>query len=986
MAPVAVATLNAPGSAGPYAAPLTAPIPLGSNAIVAVQVTSGAVADVTDTRGQQYAPIGSVTSGTTSIYLFQCQDSLLVRAGTGQVIVTLGGGSVSPVNITAVSVPGTAGADTSVFPVTATGTGTTASAATGTRGQPRETLLAFEWTAASGGSPAWSGAFSALGSLISGHGAGFLTSAADVVTTAATSTATATFSTPAAWMMIVIGLGAPETAGAIDSVAVTAAAGQAELAGAADSITVSPAATQPITEAAGATDAILVVNTTARSPWVIPAAADSTSASQISFAQAPAAASGIAVGQQFQLYSGQDVNGGQGRLNANMSFEAASVSPWTGQHGAALSVSPLNAFRADLGTHSCLITPDGVTARPQMASEVITIRPGQMIAAAAHITASATWAPGAALRIEWYDAAMTLLASSQGPAVALASGAQAPLAIPATIPPATATRIILYCVIQGTPPAATLFYADIIYPYMVAALLQPQIFTITALNTAFGFTTATFSPAASLAPVFWHTAHQVAGAAASGAAASPAFIRSRIPRVHAQNLLTREWIHRDVQGITQPLITWNLNGADTFTATISPPRDDLLHPDTKEPLLVSWQTALYLEENDEIRFGGIITDQTFAGPQWGITATGFAGYPNGIPYEGPVLVRNGIDGLDVVRFLWLNLQAQPGGNLGMEIGTALSGVSLGVQVPPPTATTTLDGDAVKNSIAIRVRGLSRFSAGMLVLIGDEATKVRNTGDVPAHVKYHGAGPEPGTKGTYLTLSRPLDHWHGDGFRVHTDMPATPFELNWWSGTDIGQEIAAIQQEAVFDYRERHHWSGPEKADVRHKLEFGVPRIGARHPDLRFHEGENIVVAGQVHQDGALFANEVVGIGAGQGTSTLRVTAAQTGDRLRRVLIYTDQTIRRPERLAVRARRQLQARLNPDTVASITVMNHPNAPFGSFAPGDDIPVRLASGWRSVLVWSRILSMAQDPTTDLMTLTLARSDSFTLMAETGEAGTL
>ena len=48
--------------------------------------------------------------------------------------------------------------------------------------------------------------------------------------------------------------------------------------------------------------------------------------------------------------------------------------------------------------------------------------------------------------------------------------------------------------------------------------------------------------------------------------------------------------------------------------------------------------------------------------------------------------------------------------------------------------------------------------------------------------------------------------------------------------------------------------------------------------------------------------------------------------------------------------------------------------------------LASGWRHTTIWWRITAMTQDPTTDLATLTLARSDSYTYIAETGQSGTL
>jgi hypothetical protein len=91
-------------------------------------------------------------------------------------------------------------------------------------------------------------------------------------------------------------------------------------------------------------------------------------------------------------------------------------------------------------------------------------------------------------------------------------------------------------------------------------------------------------------------------------------------------------------------------------------------------------------------------------------------------------------------------------------------------------------------------------------------------------------------------------------------------------------------------------------------------------------------------------------------------------------------------MAVKARRVLQSLVNIDTVSSIVIKNTSHAPFGDFAPGDDILVQLATGWRNAGIWSRILQMQQDPTTDTMNLTLARSDSFTYMAQSGQAGTI
>jgi len=175
--------------------------------------------------------------------------------------------------------------------------------------------------------------------------------------------------------------------------------------------------------------------------------------------------------------------------------------------------------------------------------------------------------------------------------------------------------------------------------------------------------------------------------------------------------------------------------------------------------------------------------------------------------------------------------------------------------------------------------------------------------------------------------------------------------------------------------------------VIHQLSFGVPRIGTRLTGLRFCEGENIVQAATVTRDGTVFADNVVGLGAGTGSASVRATAANASTgRLRRTFVYTDQTVQTVSRLAAKVQKVLASMQNIDTVTQVVVRNHANAPFGSFAPGDDIPVMLASGWRNTTIWSRITAMAQDPTQDTMTLTLARSDSFTYEAQTGQAGTL
>jgi hypothetical protein len=533
-------------------------------------------------------------------------------------------------------------------------------------------------------------------------------------------------------------------------------------------------------------------------------------------------------------------------------------------------------------------------------------------------------------------------------------------------------------------------------------------------------------------------------------AASPAFIRSQMPRMHIQNLLTGKWVNRDVQGIVSPSVTWALNTADAFTCTLAPPRGEMMDA-SGNAVIVEWRDAIYLEESDEIKFGGICTQSTLTGPQWNITAMGFAGYPNGMPYEGPDFTRTNIDALDVVRYIWNWLQSQPGGNIGMELGSGKSGTLLGAQVAPGIVTTIArnvaagssviwlgNANAFNRNVTITISGVPYTISGVIRNSSGVATGQVNL-TAPLGEPHVIGDPVLQTSPVFTTLARAVavnqnNIWLGDaasfasgeaiiisgdpytinqvltgstglatgnvtltsstrkayasGSPVYQVRTVTPFQLLWYNSTDLGSELTSIQQEAVFDTREYHFWGDPATRNtVRHRLLFGVPRLGNRLTGLRFAEGENIVSPSTVTRDGLKYASNVVALGAGAGSAQVRSTAASAGTgRLRRTYVFTDQTVNTVSRLASKAQRVLASMQNIDTVTQVVVRNHPNAPFGSFAPGDDIPVMMASGWRNTIIWSRITAMTQDPTTDLMTLTLARSDSFTYMAQTGQAGTL
>lgn len=520
-----------------------------------------------------------------------------------------------------------------------------------------------------------------------------------------------------------------------------------------------------------------------------------------------------------------------------------------------------------------------------------------------------------------------------------------------------------------------------------------------AFTQAFLLTAAdTLAVSDGIAVVKFPLGAPVAGAGL--APASPAFIRSQMPRMHLQNLLTGQWLHRDVQGISSPLVTWSLNAAGSFTCTLSPPREDMLDA-SGNIVMNEWQTACYLEEDGEIKFGGILTSSAGQGPLWVPTFTEFSTYPNGMIYDGPDYTATDLDALDAVRYIWSWLQGQPDGNLGLVLGPGKAGADVGAFSSGNTST-TLAKDAHPGDETITVApqtdpqtGYPYGSAADLAALGTTGTtsQAPNAG-FPPRTKFT-VGDETCTvappavmqlPATVIALASPLKNNHPAGSLVQTVQPPQAFVLQFWNSTDCGQEIASIQQEAVFDFREQHVWSSPAKTDVIHQLLFGVPRIGTRRTDLRFAETENIIQQAQITRDGSTFANSVIGLGAGQGSAAVRAVVSVTNGRLRRNYVYADQTVKTVSRMQVKAQKALAARSDIDTPTQIMVINHPNAPFGSFGPGDDIQVILAEGWRNAAIWCRITQVTQDPTSNTMSLTLARSDSFSYLAETGQAGSL
>lgn len=270
---------------------------------------------------------------------------------------------------------------------------------------------------------------------------------------------------------------------------------------------------------------------------------------------------------------------------------------------------------------------------------------------------------------------------------------------------------------------------------------------------------------------------------------------------------------------------------------------------------------------------------------------------------------------------------------------------------------------------------------------------------PHGYKYTGArlwGPQEGD-GTVgkPEIPRPdpvvifRDHWEWIQAQQDSDLGVTvvgdltsnvrigdyenPYRLRWWEIPDLGQELDTLAAETPFDYVEEHAWADAEHLEVDHRIRLGWPRLGRRRDDLRFADGENIAVAVAAGTSEE-YANDVIGIGNGEGRKMVWARATKRDGRLRRTKILTDKTARqdRMDRRVTAHLERLSATLD---VESVAIIDHPNARISSIDPGDDIYIQVeVPSYGDVAMWVRVLGIAQDEDEHRAVLQTRRSTAF------------
>lgn len=109
---------------------------------------------------------------------------------------------------------------------------------------------------------------------------------------------------------------------------------------------------------------------------------------------------------------------------------------------------------------------------------------------------------------------------------------------------------------------------------------------------------------------------------------------------------------------------------------------------------------------------------------------------------------------------------------------------------------------------------------------------------------------------------------------------------------------------------------------------------------------------------------------------IRGRAIRSRDRLRRVAIVSDSSMRRTYRANSLAQAELAWRHQLDDFTTVILRDHPHAPIGSVGVGDEIYIGGDTGWLEIGGWCRVLSRTLRPdSAGVMELNVARTDRLT-----------
>lgn len=419
--------------------------------------------------------------------------------------------------------------------------------------------------------------------------------------------------------------------------------------------------------------------------------------------------------------------------------------------------------------------------------------------------------------------------------------------------------------------------------------------------------------------------------------------------------------------------------------------------------LVEWGAGIVAEQEGRDPVFGIVDEVSTDGDWLNISAGGFTSYPTGMPWTGPQFSSTHVDPLDVVRLIWARLQSYEDGNLGVVVDPVKSGTFLGkpegkeltaakqrqayMQEQLDYTKEQAEGDAqLVEQYATKALAAAGLPKGGLLIrqtsapSGDKRSK-RNlwfkgnadglTGgytwdgkkwvELPA-AKFNSASDwffqwveqKEVLKDSKAMLSKTKTEFNEAKSKVsdRSDQKAEPYQLSWWETHDLGAVISDLAKETPFEYREETKWIGDD--GLSHRVVIGTPEFGVRREDLRLEIGVNVTAPPPLIE--SEYASQVLVLGAGEGRSMLNASGYEDRGRLRRTVVVERKDLNKLDRVQAQARKEISWRDAEWSFESLSLVDHPMCPYGSFDAGDYLYLTGDAGWAQIDQWVRVTEIA------------------------------
>lgn len=209
----------------------------------------------------------------------------------------------------------------------------------------------------------------------------------------------------------------------------------------------------------------------------------------------------------------------------------------------------------------------------------------------------------------------------------------------------------------------------------------------------------------------------------------------------------------------------------------------------------------------------------------------------------------------------------------------------------------------------------------------------------------------------------------DDLWVETYADYKKYSLAWWEAPYVGEEIDSLAKQTDFEYKCRVEWTN--RASLSYRLYFDMADdIVNRRTDIAFIDGMNLAQRISPKDGDEDYANDIIGLGAGEGQNMNRVKLGIEDGRLYQAEFVQYKAVRDAKRLRALAQADLRRLNNKEyAIDQVVVWDVPGfAPLTTLSVGDEVRVQSSATNPPTDSFRRVVAIKRVPEKPFVTVSL------------------